>query len=1657
MKRKASRIHKRLLAAFLGLALLICLIPQSALKAEAAEDENVPVSTEAVTEAEETTEVPAEETTAAGTEAVEESTAAAETIAAETPGETESEEEMLPTEETTTAEATVTEIPLEETSGTEDIGMTVCRIGEAEYNSIDEAIAAASEGAVIEVLKDSTITKQFFKSLTFTGVGRITLETGRWDYTGGKNLTFDGAGLVFDFTSTASGWLQMCLGGTLNVKNGATCIFRFDSKSTSGTTPNCAIYMNAGSAICVENGSTFQILGQNTAGVAGQGIQLDSAGTADIKVTGESTFLIDGTNRGYVASPNIYIEKSVFTVRNCTNNASNGGNFTAIDSVVNYTNNRGHGLSTTNATIKNSQLTLVGNGYCGFANTNQLLIDGKSILHINGNGWNNLTGQAALRQGGQGTVEAGAVLDITDNYCTGLYVNKATAEVTIEDGVDLNIVRNGILTKDGKRLTTYGGGIWNVGKLTIPLDAVIYNNHADNAGDDICNIKGAKLTFGAVGSDWFLDGTPDCEEAIDGWYDDVEGNRWKAHGDRPYHVVEVNAATITGELAVKAAHGLIPIEPDSPELPDWDKSKSKTATNLDENFESQITLSLPSSQEELVSDVVFVLDKSTSPSLEDQALQMLQNLKTQIDGTGAKVKVGVVIFNKAANVTGLKDLSTEYEAIEEAIRQKIESGTNTHAGLIAGMQLLDEDTSVDASRKYLIFISDGITYMYGEQPTVTAWEFMADSVRHFAGPDNWQTKYGSNDAPANGWSQWLGEIGAQVQADNGKYDYPYGGAFPDDCISVKENQDHPNSIDKALYMTYSAYQEAASKYNCFALTANPGLGQQYIWGPSFMNYLANGKEVSFDSIQKEIYYLLDAGSKVVDEIGSTEEYNFDFVNSKEKLTLTVGGETLAVEQIDGTTYGFGKDDTLESGYQFVLHYYKDGVTLDGTTYGECFVWDINVPVSNFAPVQLTYTVKLTNPKTEAGTYGRYDEDGSRNYTELYTNNSATLFPVDSDGEQGLPEIFAKPTVSYTVPGEDPNPNPNWETSKSKTATNLDENFESQVTLSLPSASYKGNLDIVFVLDGSTSTDEDGLAAQAAALLDELAVIKNLNVKAGLVVFGGSVPVLENVALTDISVESNLNDLKTRLTDPSYDKMEGRSGSNLQAGVEAAIDNLAADTTVDGNDKYIIILSDGGARMWYENGASYSQTYCYGDGGAARWNSNEDFNYRYIYHKPYVAPRTFAEVWNNAAGGAVIGAYGMTQEQANVSKLGDPGVASWQTALEDPDYYTTYEAATYNAAKSIIKAAGESHVVFVSYPYHTGDYARYAESFISWLEENEIVSRYDSADMDEASIFASVKDELIQLVDAGSKVIDEIGGTDDYNFDFVNDMASLTLTENGTALDKEKISETSYGFGKTVDGYRYTLTYYKDGYTAGENKYGECFVWDINVPVTVDRTVQLTYTVRLTNPKTEAGTYGQYDADGSQNGNELYTNNSATLFPVDSNGEAGSPELFAKPTVSYTVKAPEPVRETTSVSVVKVWDDKNNQDGKRPSSVVVTLYADGVSTGKTLTLNADNKFTGTFTDLDKYADGKKIAYTVQEAAVEGYTCTITGNADNGYIITNSHTPAGGQKPSDPSPAPQPGQNAATGDSASVVLPVAMLLAAALVICVLLMVRRKQVRR
>ena len=94
---------------------------------------------------------------------------------------------------------------------------------------------------------------------------------------------------------------------------------------------------------------------------------------------------------------------------------------------------------------------------------------------------------------------------------------------------------------------------------------------------------------------------------------------------------------------------------------------------------------------------------------------------------------------------------------------------------------------------------------------------------------------------------------------------------------------------------------------------------------------------------------------------------------------------------------------------------------------------------------------------------------------------------------------------------------------------------------------------------------------------------------------------------------------------------------------------------------------------------------------------------------------------------------------------------------------------------------------------------------------------------------------------------------------------------------------------------------------------------------------------------------------------------------------------------------------TSVTVTKRWDDANNQDGKRPNSIKVQLYADDEKEGDEVELT-DGNWTHTWNDLPEKKAGKTIKYTVKEVGtVDGYTTNIDNSNTGNIIICNKHTP------------------------------------------------------
>ena len=96
-----------------------------------------------------------------------------------------------------------------------------------------------------------------------------------------------------------------------------------------------------------------------------------------------------------------------------------------------------------------------------------------------------------------------------------------------------------------------------------------------------------------------------------------------------------------------------------------------------------------------------------------------------------------------------------------------------------------------------------------------------------------------------------------------------------------------------------------------------------------------------------------------------------------------------------------------------------------------------------------------------------------------------------------------------------------------------------------------------------------------------------------------------------------------------------------------------------------------------------------------------------------------------------------------------------------------------------------------------------------------------------------------------------------------------------------------------------------------------------------------------------------------------------------------------------IRTVENKRERIDIPVTKQWV------GNPTDSVDIQLMADGTMVD-TISLSADNDWTYTFTDLPKYdiEDGHEILYSVEENTIEGYTTGISGDAENGFVITNT---------------------------------------------------------
>lgn len=349
---------------------------------------------------------------------------------------------------------------------------------------------------------------------------------------------------------------------------------------------------------------------------------------------------------------------------------------------------------------------------------------------------------------------------------------------------------------------------------------------------------------------------------------------------------------------------------------------------------------------------------------------------------------------------------------------------------------------------------------------------------------------------------------------------------------------------------------------------------------------------------------------------------------------------------------------------------------------------------------------------------------------------------------------------------------------------------------------------------------------------------------------------------------------------------------------------------------------------------------------------------------------------------------------------DDGNGNWTCAFNDLPKYENGQEITYTVEEATVPGGYAVNI--------TGDSANGFE--ITNTHEPEVISISGSKTWDDDdnrdgkrpdSITVNLLADGVETQEVS--VSADVNGVWEYNFTNLpkyKNGAEIVYTVTEDAVDRYTTTIT-----KTDAGYDIT-----NSYTPGKVSKSVEKIWDDGNDRDGIRPASITVQLTATDPDgIEAPqTYTVTLNDGNDwkhtwanlpqyiNGRELVY----TVAEVGTiTGYTSTSVVNGNTTIITNTHTP----EVTEVKVTKTWDDAGNQDGKRPESISVKLLANGSVMGGGLVTELDN-WEYTFTDLPKYINGVAVDYTVEETVPEGYELVgITGNAADGYVITNKHTP------------------------------------------------------
>ena|GEM_PF-5622450 len=571
--------------------------------------------------------------------------------------------------------------------------------------------------------------------------------------------------------------------------------------------------------------------------------------------------------------------------------------------------------------------------------------------------------------------------------------------------------------------------------------------------------------------------------------------------------------------------------------------------------------------------------------------------------------------------------------------------------------------------------------------------------------------------------------------------------------------------------------------------------------------------------------------------------------------------------------------------------------------------------------------------------------------------------------------------------------------------------ESTVSLSINANNYttKKKLDVVLVLDGSGSMGSktiggnsqesrlSGAKKSADTFISKLMDGEN-DVRMGFVEFG-----------TNVRNSLDLTNSKDRATDFINTKYSSNGGTNLQEGIEKAHQILKSGARSDAK-QLVVILTDG-VPTFFGPARFYSYRYnMYVPCGDGQTDSLTSYEFECNYQKPSDAAKKELDSLKNDYKQADVYTITFGDEEdaaeilANINKKNENPLYENYEVLTEFDLTNLFNKIINQTIDTIGKGSVVTDTIPSTFKLTKEAKQKLESKGVKYVENKDGTTTltwnvgtieadtnyeltYDviAADDYHGSMYTNTKATLNTTVGVDNP---KYGGKTDIELDFNKPVTEVPIitkndsysgyeneTISGSILDNDlnKITETDKENNNDIVKVRDTLivketksvvknsdrTYniYQDGVLQGVLTIDNDGKFDFVPSKGITGEIKFNYSIN-----TDVITNGKED--------RVYSNTS---------------------TVTITIKS----KAKVSVDGTKTWVDNNNQDGKRPDSIIINLLQNGKKIDSK-EVTSDDNWHYEFVNLPKYADYHENEseyenkYTITEEAVKDYTTTVEGN-------------------------------------------------------------------